>query len=300
MWFHLYAKVYMYVFLCWCTDVWFQNFKSKLGFIATQMPLPDTREDLWRLQYDRSSKTIVMLNELVEGDKVHVFVAVMTYRTLSQIFEFCTPMDTCTVVVRPRNSLKSAAHCLDLAQLIACQFFQTCLPYWPSEVGSCVTYDDFEVTLKAEETSHVVDCLTIREFAVNNTSNKSAEALTVKQFQLSSWPESSELPAGIDVIIDLIEAVEKWQQTSGNTSITVHCMLVHCASRYYHGRRQGRPGGGAGSFCWKLKIQNLSSLKKFLPAPMDSTINSLFAQLLTRLHNVSSFCILHASIVNCL
>ena len=40
--------------------------------MATQMPLPDTQEDLWRLLYDRSSKTVIMLNELDTGDKVSV------------------------------------------------------------------------------------------------------------------------------------------------------------------------------------------------------------------------------------
>ena len=38
--------------------------------MATQMPLPDTQEDLWRLLYDRSSKTVIMLNELDTVDKV--------------------------------------------------------------------------------------------------------------------------------------------------------------------------------------------------------------------------------------
>ena len=54
----------------------------------------------------------------------------------------------------------------------------------------------------------------------------SDEVLTVRHFQLASWPESSDYPAGLDVIIDLMETVEKWQQASGNSSITVHCMYV--------------------------------------------------------------------------
>ena len=40
--------------------------------MATQMPLPDTQEDLWRLLYDRSSKTVIMLHELDTADKVSV------------------------------------------------------------------------------------------------------------------------------------------------------------------------------------------------------------------------------------
>ena len=55
---------------------------------------------------------------------------------------------------------------------------------------------------------------------------KSDKPLTVRHFQLGSWPESSDYPAGLDVIIDLMETVEKWQQASGNSSITVHCMYV--------------------------------------------------------------------------
>ena len=54
----------------------------------------------------------------------------------------------------------------------------------------------------------------------------SDEVLTVRHFQLASWPESADYPAGLDVIIDLMETVEKWQQASGNSSITVHCMYV--------------------------------------------------------------------------
>ena len=50
----------------------FQSFKNKYGMMATQMPLPDTQEDLWRLLYDRSSKTVIMLNELDTADEVSV------------------------------------------------------------------------------------------------------------------------------------------------------------------------------------------------------------------------------------
>ena len=61
---------------------------------------------------------------------------------------------------------------------------------------------------------------------------KSDKPLTVRHFQLGSWPESSDYPAGLDVIIDLMETVEKWQQASGNSSITVHCMYVRSVYMY--------------------------------------------------------------------
>ena len=111
--------------------------------------------------------------------------------------------------------------------------------------------------MKSEEVSSLVNGLTIRELTVTNKSKVikhqllglllhcrlarslcelqfiewcsrqvSDEVLTVRHFQLASWPESSDYPAGLDVIIDLMETVEKWQQASGNSSITVHCMYV--------------------------------------------------------------------------
>ena len=63
---------------------------------------------------------------------------------------------------------------------------------------------------------------------------KSDKPLTVRHFQLGSWPESSDYPAGLDVIIDLMETVEKWQQASGNSSITVHCMYVRSLYMYMY------------------------------------------------------------------
>ena len=45
---------------------------------------------------------------------------------------------------------------------------QSCQAYWPEEVGASRTFGDLEVTLKSEEMSSLVDCLTIRELTLTN------------------------------------------------------------------------------------------------------------------------------------
>ena len=48
----------------------FQGYTQKDRFIVTQMPLPDTVVDFWRMLYDYNSDAIVMLNEFDRNDKV--------------------------------------------------------------------------------------------------------------------------------------------------------------------------------------------------------------------------------------
>lgn len=48
----------------------FQSYTSRDGFILTQMPLPNTVIDFWRLVYDHNISAIVMLNDLDPNDEV--------------------------------------------------------------------------------------------------------------------------------------------------------------------------------------------------------------------------------------
>ena len=50
--------------------VWKQGHRKQNTFFVTQMPLPDTRVDLWRLVEDYECIAIVMLNELQPEDEV--------------------------------------------------------------------------------------------------------------------------------------------------------------------------------------------------------------------------------------
>ena len=120
--------------------------------MATQMPLPDTQEDLWRLLYDRSSKTVIMLNELDTADKVSA-------RSRSNR-QFCIH----ALLVFIRYMFAS------MCNVPLCNFaMQTCQAYWPEKVGVARKFGDLEVTLKLEEMSSLVKGLTIRDLTLTNT-----------------------------------------------------------------------------------------------------------------------------------
>ena len=49
--------------------------------------------------------------------------------------------------------------------------------------------------------------------------------MPVKQFQYVGWPEEG-VPDNGGGLIDLIGQVQKWQRSSGDKPIVVHCRLV--------------------------------------------------------------------------
>lgn len=52
---------------------------------------------------------------------------------------------------------------------------------------------------------------------------KPNNAVTVKQFHLTNWPEGQELPESKKDLLDVMDLVERWQQQSGNGPVTIHC-----------------------------------------------------------------------------
>ncbi|XP_072475888.1 receptor-type tyrosine-protein phosphatase alpha isoform X1 [Notamacropus eugenii] len=92
---------------------------------------------------------------------------------------------------------------------------EKCAQYWPSD--SSVSYGDITVELKKEEEC---ESYTVRDLLVANTrENKTRQ---IRQFHFHGWPEVG-IPSDGKGMINIIAAVQKQQQQSGNHPITVHC-----------------------------------------------------------------------------
>ncbi|KAJ7327254.1 hypothetical protein JRQ81_017013 [Phrynocephalus forsythii] len=92
---------------------------------------------------------------------------------------------------------------------------EKCAQYWPSD-GSA-SYGDITVELKKEEEC---ESYTVRDLLVtNNRENKTRQ---IRQFHFHGWPEVG-IPTDGKGMINIIAAVQKQQQQSGNHPITVHC-----------------------------------------------------------------------------
>ncbi|OBS66816.1 hypothetical protein A6R68_04658 [Neotoma lepida] len=163
------------------------GYRQKDSYIASQGPLLHTIEDFWRMIWEWKSCSIVMLTELEERGQVS-----------------------------SRGPLGYEKHTVpDLAYLSHLFFQEKCAQYWPSD--GLVSYGDITVELKKEEEC---ESYTVRDLLVTNTrENKSRQ---IRQFHFHGWPEVG-IPSDGKGMINIIAAVQKQQQQSGNHPITVHC-----------------------------------------------------------------------------
>ncbi|XP_077206220.1 receptor-type tyrosine-protein phosphatase epsilon isoform X2 [Paroedura picta] len=92
---------------------------------------------------------------------------------------------------------------------------EKCFQYWPSD-GS-VTYGAITIEIKSDA---LADAISIRDFLITHSQEKHGRV--VRQFHFHGWPEIG-IPSEGKGMIDLIAAVQKQQQQTGNHPITVHC-----------------------------------------------------------------------------
>uniref|UniRef100_A0A673M5R6 Receptor-type tyrosine-protein phosphatase epsilon n=1 Tax=Sinocyclocheilus rhinocerous TaxID=307959 RepID=A0A673M5R6_9TELE len=90
-----------------------------------------------------------------------------------------------------------------------------CFQYWPTE--DLVTYGDFTVEMKGDT---LCDTFSLRDLLLTYGPEK--QTRLVRHFHFHGWPEIG-IPAEGKGMIDIIAAVQKQQQQSGNHPIAVHC-----------------------------------------------------------------------------
>ncbi|XP_062868350.1 receptor-type tyrosine-protein phosphatase alpha [Trichomycterus rosablanca] len=92
---------------------------------------------------------------------------------------------------------------------------EKCAQYWPSD--GVMVCGDVSIELKREDEC---ESYTVRDLLVTNSRENKARA--VRQFHFHGWPEVG-IPSDGKGMINIIAAVQKQQQQSGNHPITVHC-----------------------------------------------------------------------------
>ncbi|XP_061084123.1 receptor-type tyrosine-protein phosphatase epsilon isoform X2 [Conger conger] len=90
-----------------------------------------------------------------------------------------------------------------------------CFQYWPTE--DTVTYGEYTVEIKADT---LCDTFSLRDLVLTFGSEK--QTRLVRHFHFHGWPEIG-IPTDGKGMIDIIAAVQKQQQQSGNHPIIVHC-----------------------------------------------------------------------------
>ncbi|KAG7327907.1 hypothetical protein KOW79_007851 [Hemibagrus wyckioides] len=92
---------------------------------------------------------------------------------------------------------------------------EKCVRYWPAE-GS-ILFGDYNVELKRDT---LYETFSLRDLLLTFSSEK--QSRLVRHFHFHGWPEIG-IPSDGKGMIDLIAAVQKQQQQSGNHPIVVHC-----------------------------------------------------------------------------
>ncbi|ROL41585.1 Receptor-type tyrosine-protein phosphatase epsilon [Anabarilius grahami] len=92
---------------------------------------------------------------------------------------------------------------------------EKCVRYWPAE-GS-VSFGEYVLELKRDA---LCETFSIRDMLLSYASEK--QTRLVRQFHFHGWPEIG-IPSDGKGMIDIIAAVQKQQQQSGNNPIVVHC-----------------------------------------------------------------------------
>ncbi|XP_023211909.1 receptor-type tyrosine-protein phosphatase T-like [Centruroides sculpturatus] len=182
---------------------------SNLGKNRSDKIIPPDRS-LPILRVKGNTESLYINAVYVDGYKEkHAFLVtqIPLQKTVSDFWRMAFSSKTSTIVLL--NELDS----IDEFTL------QTCMQYWPE---STETYEDVEVKKVSEET---LGDIIVRTFELRNISNQEeTDTKVMKQFHLTGWSSSNTLPTSSDILLRLIEKVERWQQNSATTTVIVQCL----------------------------------------------------------------------------
>ncbi|XP_064476699.1 receptor-type tyrosine-protein phosphatase S-like [Ornithodoros turicata] len=108
---------------------------------------------------------------------------------------------------------------------------ERCPQFWP-DLNTTAKYYGSKVQ---NEGTNIESGIVVRTFRVEQTGLKKTQRI-VRQFHLQEWPLSNVTPPSCDIMLDLIQKVERWQRQSKNTTLIVQCINgctnsgLYCAS----------------------------------------------------------------------
>ncbi|XP_038066691.1 receptor-type tyrosine-protein phosphatase mu-like [Patiria miniata] len=194
------------------------GYRKKNMYIGTQMPMPNTVTDFWRLMYDHKATSIVMLNTFDVKDKTMCRYwpekGTINFGKLSVELIQTKRSDS---VTRCTFTLKNTTNAvLGKFNCPATILRENCLITQNTSQGILAG-----ILLLPGRTS-----LSTANFVLSETVSinllQSEEARTITQFQYHDWPSDQEILNSVPGMLTLMDLTRKWNGDKG--PIVVHCM----------------------------------------------------------------------------
>ncbi|XP_013415647.1 receptor-type tyrosine-protein phosphatase kappa [Lingula anatina] len=85
-----------------------------------------------------------------------------------------------------------------------------------------ISYGPF--TVEVISTHDIGNSCAVKDLTLKSRNGTNKEPRKIRQFQLQGWKTSDPTPSSTEALLELLDGVQSWQQQSGNTVITIHCM----------------------------------------------------------------------------
>ncbi|KAK3564823.1 hypothetical protein QTP86_027966, partial [Hemibagrus guttatus] len=175
-------------------------------YIATQGPLPGTKDDFWKMVWEQNVHNIVMLTQCVEKGRNKNFYNKIPYK--EKVYnKHVYNENTYTIMRTPIRRRMS---------LMRIQV--KCDHYWPFDQDP-LYYGDLIVRMQSES---VLPEWTIREFKICSEDQLNYSR-TVRQFHYTVWPDHG-VPESTQSLVQFVRTVRDYiNRTPGSGPSVIHC-----------------------------------------------------------------------------